>query len=292
VRPRTRRFARIALLLAIPAVALLARALLAPPPLIADTPVTLETTEFGHGPTIVFLHGLGGARMGWMPVARPLLAGHRIVLVDLPGHGESPLPDPFSIEAAAAALDAVLARFAPDSTFLVAQGVGGIIALKDVQAHPGRVKGLVLVDVAVKSTLPVTDQEKPQFLSFIDQNYDAFLKMMFVRMGRDSAQGVALHAQAAQVPPATIKAYVRALLSVDASSALKELEPRLVLIATGRFWPADKDWPTVAKLMGYDDPGAIAVERIVSSGLVVAKDQPDSLAALVSRFAATTLSPR
>src|SRR4030067_612202 len=143
VRPRTRRFARIALLLAIPAAA--------------------------------------------------------------PGPGESPLPDPFSIEAAAAALDAVLARFAPDSTFLVAQGVGGIIALKDVQAHPGRVKGLVLVDVAVKSTLPVTDQEKPQFLSFIDQNYDAFLKMMFVRMGRDSAQGVALHAQAAQGPPAALK---------------------------------------------------------------------------------------
>ena len=291
MKPSTKRSRRIAVLLAIPAVALIARAPLAPP-LHAAEPVTLKTTEFGKGPTVVFLHGLGGARLSWMPVARKLLADHRVVLVDLPGHGESPLPDPFSFEACAAALDAVLARCPAESTVLVAQGVGGIVALKEAQAHPGRVRGVVLVDVAVKSTLPVTDQEKPRFLQFVDQNYDAFLKATFGRMGRDSAQSLAVHAQAAQVPPPTIKAYVRALLDVDASGALPAVKPRGVLVATGKFWPADKDWPTTAKQLGYDDPGAIPVERLVSSGFVVAKDQPDSLAALVAAFTAKAVAAR
>src|SRR5260221_5110486 len=62
----------------------------------AATPATLKTTELGHGPTIVFLHGLGGGRLQWMPVARKLLATNRVVLVDLPGHGDSTMPDPFS----------------------------------------------------------------------------------------------------------------------------------------------------------------------------------------------------
>src|SRR5262245_55140175 len=95
----------------------------------ADTaPVVLKTTEFGRGPTVVLLHSVGLGRMVWMPTAKKLLANYHVVMVDLPGHGESALPDPFSLAACAEALDQVLAKQKPDSTVLVAHRFGGLIA--------------------------------------------------------------------------------------------------------------------------------------------------------------------
>ena len=129
-------------------------------------PVTLKTTEFGRGPTIVLLHALGSGRMAWMPTAKKLLAGHRVVMVDLPGHGESALPEPFSLEACAEALDQVLARQSPDSTVLVAHGFGGLVALYGVQAHPDRVRGLILIDAATRTTTPIPEQQQQFFLWF------------------------------------------------------------------------------------------------------------------------------
>src|SRR5262245_42677407 len=104
-------------------------ALLASAPLAADTPArALSVTELGKGPAIVLIPGLGSQRMQWMPTARKLLSNYHVVMVDLPGHGDSPMPDPFSFEAAAAQLDGVLAKQNPDSTIVVAHGAGGLIA--------------------------------------------------------------------------------------------------------------------------------------------------------------------
>ena len=94
--------------------------------LTAQTPVALKYTELGHGPTVVFVHGLGGSRMQWMPTVRKLITDHHVVLVDLPGHGESPMPDAFSFAACAAALDQVLAKQQGDSTVVVGHGLGGL----------------------------------------------------------------------------------------------------------------------------------------------------------------------
>src|SRR5262249_47136778 len=101
-------------------------------------PVELKTTELGRGPTIVFVHGLGASRSDWLPTARKLIGRYRVVLVDLPGHGDTALPDPFSFASAGEALDAVLAKQNPDSTVVVAHQMGGRAALAALSAHPGR----------------------------------------------------------------------------------------------------------------------------------------------------------
>jgi pimeloyl-ACP methyl ester carboxylesterase len=122
-------------------------------------PVVLKTTELGHGPTIVFVHGLGASRNDWMPTARKLLARYRVVLVDLPGHGDSALPEPFSFAAVGEALDGVLARQNPDSTIVVGHQFGGRAALAALAAHPGRARGLVLLDVPLGIPVQVDDQQ-------------------------------------------------------------------------------------------------------------------------------------
>lgn len=259
----------------------------------ADTaPVALKTTEFGRGPTVVLLHTVASNRMVWMPTAKKLLANHHVVMVDLPGHGESPLPDPFSIEACAAALDQVLAKQKPDSTVLVAHRFAALIALTEIQAHPERVKGLIVIDAATKSPTPVPEQQQRYFLTMLDDNYDQFLKMMITANARDSVQANELYSQALSVPAASVKAYLKAALNADASGALKSMGPAFLFVASGQMLSPDADWNLVGKRMGYDDPAAIKHLRIGNCGPLIMKEQPDSLATVIRDFTSQSLAAK
>ncbi len=243
-------------------------------PIGAQTPVALKLTEFGHGPSVVLVHTLGGARFDWMPTARKLLSDHHVVMVDLPGHGESPMPDPFSFEACAAALDRVLAKQKPESTLIVGDGLGGVLSLMAARAHPEHLSGVILIDASLKPPFPIPDQQREAFFQLLDQNFSDFLKGMFTRMGRDSAEGVKLHAEAALVPAANLKAYFRALLSLDASGELKGLKTPLLFVGSSRVWPDSVAWEKIAKLRGYAEAGPIAARRVANSGVQMYLDQP------------------
>lgn len=259
----------------------------------ADTaPVTLKTTEFGRGPTVVLLHNVGSGRMVWMPTAKKLLADYHVVMVDLPGHGESALPDPFSLAACAEALDQVLARQKPDSTVLVAHRFGGLIALLEAQAHPDRVRGLMVIDAATRTPTRIPEQQQQYFIAMLDEHYDEFLKGMSMGQARDSLQGNELYSQAQAVPAASIKAYYKAALNVDASPALKQLRPMLMYVGSGQVWLKDQAWPSIQKGMGYEDAPGMLSRRIPDCGPLIMKEQPDSLAAAIRDFTAQSLAAK
>lgn len=55
--------------------------------------MTLHHVRAGSGPTLVLIHGLGGALVNWEPVMKLLAAERDVIAVDLPGFGGSdPLP--------------------------------------------------------------------------------------------------------------------------------------------------------------------------------------------------------
>ena len=52
----------------------------------------IRTFEGGKGPSLLLVHGFGGAAWNFSELA-PLLPGRRLIIPDLPGHGaSSPLP--------------------------------------------------------------------------------------------------------------------------------------------------------------------------------------------------------
>ncbi len=248
---------------------------------------SLQTTELGTGgASIVFVHGFGGTRLDWLPLAKYLKDRYRLVMVELPGFGTSPLPDPFSLEAAADQVDSVIATQNPGSTIVVGQGLGGFLALRALARHPGHARGLVLIDAALKSPIPVEDQMVQQLVKFMDDNYEGFSRLAFGKLGRDSAESAILFAKMAAVEPATVKAYMRNLLRADANKDLKSLDVPVELLFTGRTWKDDQTWGEIAKRFGYEDTTIAVPHRLVSAGTLVAKDQPDSLAELLSAYAA------
>lgn len=266
-------------------VVLAAAALVAGLTLAHAAPVPLKTTELGHGPTIVLVHGLGGSRTDWMPTARKLVGRYRVVMVDLPGHGESALPDPFSFVAVGDALDAVLAKLNPDSTIVVGHQFGGRAALAALAAHPDHAKGLVLLDVPVGIPLQIDDQQKKQFLSFMDAQYETVAKMMFSKLGRDTTQSAAIYAMFSQTQPATVKAFVREGFYSDGNKDYKAIKFPVRMVITSRVWKEDATAGTTLKALGWDDTTAFVPKRLADSAYWLMKDQPDSLAAIISEYA-------
>lgn len=105
----------------------------------------------GHGPVVVFLHGLVGSALELLPSAAALGPEYRCVLVDQRGHGHSTrVPDDTSRAAFVDDVAAVLEAVAPDqAVVLVGQSMGAHTAVLTAAAHPERVAGLVLLEADV-----------------------------------------------------------------------------------------------------------------------------------------------
>ncbi len=267
-------------------------ATLATATLVQADAVGLQTLEIGTGPTVVLVPGLGASRTDWLPTVKRLKDRFHCVMVEIPGQGTSPLPDPFSLQAAAAALDQVVVRQRADSTIVVGQGAGGVLALACAGAHPEHERGVLLIDTPIKSPIPIADQDRDQLMRFMDEHFDQFSQMAFGKMGRDSAESARLYAMMAAVPPATVKAYFREMLRMDGNRGLKSLHGALGLVFTERTWKAGASWGTVARTLGYEDSTLAVPTRVTGSGPMVMKDQPDTLASIIGSLAARAFAAK
>jgi len=198
---------------------------------------------------------------------------------------------PFSFVTVGEALDAVLAKQNPDSTIVVAHQIGGRAALAAFAAHPGRAKGLVLIDVPVGLPIAIDDQQKKQFLEFMEQNYEAVASRMFSNMGRDTTQSKAIYTMFTQTPAATVKAYVREGFFSDGNKDAKAAKVPEQLVVTSRVWKPGMTSGSVLKTMGWEDTTARAI-RVADAAFWVMKDQPDTLAAIVSQFATARIAAK
>jgi pimeloyl-ACP methyl ester carboxylesterase len=113
----------------------------------------INTIELGEGPPLVFVHGLAGSWQNWLEQVPVLAREHRVVTLDLPGFGSSPMPSgEISIARYARLLDGLLGELAIDAAAVVGNSMGGFIAAELAIAFPQRVERLVLVSAAGIST--------------------------------------------------------------------------------------------------------------------------------------------
>jgi pimeloyl-ACP methyl ester carboxylesterase len=119
--------------------------------LVGDRPI--NTIELGEGPPIVFVHGLSGCWQNWLEQLPVLARENRVVALDLPGFGYSPMPArEISIAGYARLLDGLLAKLDIDAAVVVGNSMGGFIGTELAISFPQRVERLVLVSAAGLST--------------------------------------------------------------------------------------------------------------------------------------------
>jgi pimeloyl-ACP methyl ester carboxylesterase len=113
----------------------------------------VNTIELGEGPPLVFVHGLSGSWQNWLEQLPVLADEHRVLALDLPGFGHSPMPEgEIAIAGYARLLDRLLGERGIDAAAVVGNSMGGFIAAELAISFPRRVERLVLVSAAGLST--------------------------------------------------------------------------------------------------------------------------------------------
>jgi pimeloyl-ACP methyl ester carboxylesterase len=110
--------------------------------------VSTAILEGGAGPPVILLHGPSGYAAHWMRVIPGLVATHRVIVPDLPGHGASVVPDgPFDADRVLNWLGELVERTCESPPVIVAQLLGGAIAARLAGRRNSRLRQLVLVDM-------------------------------------------------------------------------------------------------------------------------------------------------
>lgn len=89
----------------------------------------VNLAEWGAGAPVVLLHGLTGSRAYLRPFAEWLARTHRVVAVDLPGHGGSDVLEPFSFAAAAGLMADAVGQLGIERPVVIGHSFGAPLAV-------------------------------------------------------------------------------------------------------------------------------------------------------------------
>lgn len=115
-----------------------------------------------HGPdgapVVVLLHPLATHSALWQPQLPAWSTRFRVVCVDLPGHGRSPvLPEVTTLSQYAAEVRRVLDALGVDRAALVGLSLGGMVAQAFALDWPGRTQALVLAHTSARTEPAIRD---------------------------------------------------------------------------------------------------------------------------------------
>jgi pimeloyl-ACP methyl ester carboxylesterase len=122
-------------------------------PHVALRGVDLWVERHGHagGPPIVLLHGLGSSSADWTLQLPALAARHRVLAVDLRGHGRSrPARGLLTVDRLARDVAEALAALGEPTMHVVGLSLGGCVGLALASREPGRVRSLTVVNAFAK----------------------------------------------------------------------------------------------------------------------------------------------
>jgi pimeloyl-ACP methyl ester carboxylesterase len=108
----------------------------------------LAYEETGAGaPSFVFIHGWTCDRSFFAPQAAHFARNHRVVSLDLRGHGDSDKPrGDYSVAAFADDIAFVIEQLGLGRVVAVGHSMGATVVLQLAAAHPTRVAGIVMLD--------------------------------------------------------------------------------------------------------------------------------------------------
>lgn len=174
----------------------------------------------GAGPTVVFMHGIGGNRSNWREQLAALAPEFRAVAWDARGYGDSDdYAGPLAFPDFAADLLRLLDHLDVERAHLVGLSMGGRIAMDFYEAQPARVASLVLCDTFPGYDESITKEQREKFI--------ASRRKPLVEDGkepRDIAPLVAPTLLSKGAPPAALQRLVDSMAMLHKASYVKAIE--------------------------------------------------------------------
>jgi pimeloyl-ACP methyl ester carboxylesterase len=111
----------------------------------------------GQGSPILLIHGYGGAIDWWDEIAPALAQHHRVIRLDLIGHGGTAAPSSgYEMTRQAELASAVLDKLGVSRVTVVGHSMGGWVATALASMKPERIEGLVFIDTPPTVELNLT----------------------------------------------------------------------------------------------------------------------------------------
>jgi pimeloyl-ACP methyl ester carboxylesterase len=198
--------------------------------------------EVGSGSTaIVLVHGWASDTDAWRHQVPALADLGHLIVVDLPGHGESELPGEYSMALFADSILAVLDDAGVDRAVLVGHSNGSPVALSFYLRHPHRTSGLVVVDGAVRSVME-PEAAEPMFGPFRAEDWQDAMTEMIDGMpapGLSDEDRAAIREMALRQPHASIVGGFETAVDPNSWSDQPIDVPFLALMTDSPFWDDD-----------------------------------------------------
>ena len=231
-------------------------------------------------PTLVLVHGWT-CNLGFWSGQAPLARSARLLLVDLPGHGESDKPElTYTMELMARAVDAVLKDAGVAQAVLVGHSMGTPVVWQFSRFFPDKTRALIAVDGAFRSSFKTQEERERWAARHKGADYKTSMAARLDGLiGRTAA------------PPlrARIKAEMLKTPQHVAASAAYEMtdpavyvtEPRIAVPVLGVYtgsWPADYRTAIEAFIPGLE------YQTIAGVGHFLMMERPDDFNARLLAF--------
>ena len=148
-------------------------------------------SDVGTGKSIVFLHGFLEEKSMWKEVSKGFEKTHRVICVDLLGHGKTGnLGYVHSMEDQAHMLYFLLNHLGVKKSIFIGHSMGGYVGLCFAELYKDRVSGLCLMN----STARADDSEKrinrDRGIAVVKKNHQAFIRMAIPNLFSQENQSV------------------------------------------------------------------------------------------------------
>lgn len=140
-------------------------------------------SDTGKGRTIVLLHGFLENQTMWQDLIPELNKKHRVITIDLLGHGKSGcLGYVHSMEDNAGAVRAVLSKIKIRKAIFVGHSMGGYVALAFAELHPEMIKGLVLQNSTSKADSEERKTNRDRAIKVVKEDYTSFVRLSITNL--------------------------------------------------------------------------------------------------------------
>ena len=138
----------------------------------------ISFTDQGKGTAVVLLHGFLENKTMWDKYVSALSKYHRVITIDLLGHGETEcLGYIHTMEDQADMIFAVLISLRIRKIVLVGHSMGGYVALAFAELYPDNVKGLFLLNSTSRADSDERKINRDRAIKAVKQNHTNFVRI-------------------------------------------------------------------------------------------------------------------
>ena len=242
----------------------------------------------GRGePPVVLIHGAFTNRAQFAAQVEHLAAAHRVVALDLRGHGDSDVPaEGFSLADFARDVIGVCEVAGIADGVLCGHSIGGAVALEVAATRPDLGAGIVLIDAAILYPEAMRTVQLDRFLPLLEgpRRIEVLRRFFGAMLGPYDSPDLktALMAQIAAAPPHMVVPVFRLIAADFAAQLAAVRQPLLYIHAVA---------PTDLARLRVLRPDAL-VAAVAGSGHYPMLEVPDQVNAMLDRFLAILAMPR